>query len=138
MLTDAISDCRAAYHAIPESHPVPDCQYIGFRHLRGRQAGGAVDRIVIAPDEPWQYVDVSVRVSVRHLSVYLFEDCAMATFHYSAFHIRVSKDLKFNALLSQKGLEYSIQNSSPLSVRTQTVVCARVSNTSRVSNGIQS
>ena len=33
----------------------------------------------------------------------------MATFHYSAFHIRVSTDLKLNARLSQQGLEYSIQ-----------------------------
>ena len=31
----------------------------------------------------------------------------MATFHYSAFHIRVSTDLKLNALLSQEGLECS-------------------------------
>ena len=44
----------------------------------------------------------------------------MATFHYSAFRIRISTDLKLNALLSQQGLECSIQNSLPLSVRTQT------------------
>ena len=34
----------------------------------------------------------------------------MATFHYSAFHIRVTTDLKLNALLSQQSLECSIQN----------------------------
>ena len=33
----------------------------------------------------------------------------MGTFHYSPFHIRVSTDLKLNALLSQQGLECSIQ-----------------------------
>ena len=32
----------------------------------------------------------------------------MATFHYSAFHIRVTTDLNLNALLSQQGLECSI------------------------------
>ena len=44
----------------------------------------------------------------------------MATFHYSAFHIRVSTDLKLNSLLSQQGLETSIQTHFALSVRTQT------------------
>ena len=44
----------------------------------------------------------------------------MATFHYSAFHIRVFTDLKLNALLSQHGLECSIEKILPLSVRTQT------------------
>ena len=43
----------------------------------------------------------------------------MATFHYSAFHIRVTTDLKLNALLSQQGLERSIHKLLPLSVRTQ-------------------
>ena len=44
----------------------------------------------------------------------------MATFHYSAFHIRVFTDPKLNALLSQHGLECSIEKILPLSVRTQT------------------
>ena len=69
VLTDAISDCRAAFRAMSGSHPVPDCEYIGFRHLRGRNAGGAVDYFVIAPDETWQYVDVTVSVFVRHVYV---------------------------------------------------------------------
>ena len=43
----------------------------------------------------------------------------MATFHYSTLHIRVSTYLKLNALLSQQGLECSIQISLPLSVRIQ-------------------
>ena len=68
-----------------------------------------MDRIVITPDEPWQYADVSVRVFVRQVFVQLFADRTMATFHYRAFHIRVSTDLKLNALLSQQDLECSTQ-----------------------------
>ncbi len=94
---------------MPRPHSVSDCEYIRIRHFRERHASGAVDRIVISPQEPWQYANVSVRVFVRHVFVKLFADRAMATFHYSAFHIRVSTDLKLNAILSQQGLECSIQ-----------------------------
>ena len=100
VLTDAKSDRRPAYRAMPPSHSVPDDEYIRIRHLSRRHASGAVDRIVISPDEPRHYVDVSVRVFVSHVFVQLFADRAKATSHYSAFHIRVSRDLKFNALLS--------------------------------------
>ena len=43
----------------------------------------------------------------------------MATFHYSTFHIRVTTDLKLNALLSQQGLECSIHKLLAFTVRTQ-------------------
>ena len=49
---------------------------------------GAVNRIVIPTDEFRQYVDVSVSVSVRQFFVQLIANRAMATFYYSAFHIR--------------------------------------------------
>ncbi len=77
MLADAKPDCRDAYSAMPRPHSVPNCEYSRIRHFKGRHASGAVDRIVITPDEPRQYVDVSVRVSVRHVFEQLIADRAM-------------------------------------------------------------
>ena len=71
--------------------------------------------MVLAPDELRNYVDVSVRVFVCHVFVQLIANCAMATFDYSAFHIRISTYLNLNVLLFQ----HVFKNSSSISVRTQ-------------------
>ncbi len=63
-----------------------------------------MNRIVIAPDEFWQDVDVSVRVSLCHVFVQHIANRAMATFYYSALRIRVSAYLKLNALRFQHRL----------------------------------
>ena len=68
-----------------------------------------MNRIVITPDEFQKYVDVSVRVSVRRVFVQLIANLAVATFKYSAFHIRVSTNLKFNSFPFQHRLELSVQ-----------------------------
>ena len=77
--------------------------------LEGAIPHGSVNRIVIAPEEIRQYVDVSVRVPERHIFEQLNANRVMVAFQYSGFYIRVSTDLKVNALPSQPGLECSVQ-----------------------------
>ena len=68
-----------------------------------------MNRIIIAPDEFRQFVDLSVRVSVRYVFVQLIGNLAVAAFYYRVLHIRVSTNLKLNALLFQHRLECSVQ-----------------------------
>ena len=89
---------------------MPHREYVRIRQLRRCIASSAVNRIVLAPDEFRQYVDVSVSVSVRHVFVQFNADLAMATFYYRAFNITVPTNLKLNALLSHHRLEYSVRN----------------------------
>ena len=112
MLADAKSDCRATYCAMLLSHSVPNLDYIRIRYLRRRHACGTVNHIVITREELRQYVELSVSVSLRHVYVQLITDRALATFHYSEFHIMLSTNLKLNALLSQHRLECCVQKLS--------------------------
>ena len=133
MLADAKSDCRAPYRTMIGSHSIPNRKYIRIRHHRRCHACGTVNCIVIAPDKFRQYIDVSVRVSVRHVFVQLIANRAMAMFYYRAFHIRVSTDLKLNASFLNISWNFLFINSLPYLYAPKHGVCVLVSNPLRVS-----
>ena len=108
VLTEAKSHCSAAYRAMSRPHFVPNHEDISFRHLRSRHASGTVYCFVVATEEPRQFLDVTLCVFVRYVFEQILTDRAMATLHYSAFHIRVSTDLKLKAFLLPHGLEFSV------------------------------
>jgi hypothetical protein len=68
-----------------------------------------VNRIVVPLDEFWQYIYVSERIFIRHISVQLIANCAMASSDYSTFHIRFSIYLKLNTFFLQHVLERFVQ-----------------------------
>jgi hypothetical protein len=100
-------------------HPIPYRDYIRICQLRWRQASRTVNIFVVTPDEFRQYVYVSVRVSVCHEFVQIIANCAVASFDYTTFQIRISTYLKLNTLFFNISWNDLFKNTLPLSVHTQ-------------------
>ena len=61
-----------------------------------------MDRRVIAADKVWEYVDVTVRVFVRKISLQFIAHGSLDSFDNRAFDIGVPTDLKLYALTLQQ------------------------------------
>ena len=114
MLADAIS-CYLITHFAPSFlHSLPQREYVGICDICGSHDSRTVYRRVIAIDNVWKYVDVTVRVVMRKIFVQFISHGSLDSFDNRAFDIVVPTDLKLYDLAFQQLLKWRVKEFFPL------------------------
>ena len=81
-------------------HPTPYCEDVRIGHSRRRHTCSRVNCVIVGLDKFRQNGNIAVGISGCKIFEKSISDRPVSTFHDRTFHIRISANLKLNALIT--------------------------------------